>query len=69
MHRTKMNDLQKCRPLKPGVYGPLPVFFDEKQELDLVSYKKHLLSTFCSGSLQHMADLDFVRRFGYERNR
>ena len=47
-----MRDLQKPRPLRPGVYGPLPVFFDDKQELDLISYKKHLLSKFCTLSLQ-----------------
>ncbi|PQE03586.1 Aldolase-type TIM barrel protein [Rutstroemia sp. NJR-2017a BVV2] len=33
----------KVRELKPGVYGPLPTFFDDRQELDLVSYKRHLL--------------------------
>jgi 4-hydroxy-2-oxoglutarate aldolase len=33
----------KVRELKPGVYGPLPTFFDDNQELDLVSYRKHLL--------------------------
>jgi len=38
--------LMEIRALKPGVYGPLPTFFDENQELDLVSYKKHLLSEF-----------------------
>ena len=32
------------RELRPGVYGPLPTFFDDHQELDLASYKKHLLS-------------------------
>ena len=31
------------RELQPGVYGPLPTFFDENEELDLISYKKHLL--------------------------
>lgn len=33
------------RPLRPGVYAPLPTFFDDNQEIDYVSYKKHLLST------------------------
>lgn len=32
------------RELKPGLYGPLPTFFDDNQELDLVSYKSHLIS-------------------------
>lgn len=47
---TNSNDTPESRErlerhrLKPGVYGPLPTFFDENQELDLVSYKKHLLS-------------------------
>ncbi|PQE06262.1 Aldolase-type TIM barrel protein [Rutstroemia sp. NJR-2017a BBW] len=41
----------KVRELKPGVYGPLPTFFDDKQELDLVSYKRHLLIPVCMGSL------------------
>ncbi|KAK4902905.1 hypothetical protein LTR27_000844 [Elasticomyces elasticus] len=35
---------QKLRKLRPGLYGPLPTFFDDDQELDLVSYRKHLLS-------------------------
>lgn len=34
------------RKLEPGVYGPLPTFFSEDQEVDFVSYKKHLLSEF-----------------------
>jgi hypothetical protein len=47
---SNSNDTHECRDrherrgLKPGVYGPLPTFFDDNQELDLVSYKKHLLS-------------------------
>jgi hypothetical protein len=32
------------RPLRPGLYGPLPTFFDDNQELDLDSFGKHLLS-------------------------
>lgn len=32
------------RALRPGVYAPLPTFFDENQDLDYGSYKKHLLS-------------------------
>ncbi|KAJ0295648.1 hypothetical protein COL516b_012400 [Colletotrichum fioriniae] len=30
--------------LNPGAYGPLPTFFNDKQEIDYESYKKHLLS-------------------------
>ena len=36
------------RELRPGVYGPLPTFFDNNQELDFISYEKHLLSEFNS---------------------
>lgn len=32
------------RSLKPGLYGPLPTFFTDDQEIDYGSYKKHLLS-------------------------
>jgi 4-hydroxy-2-oxoglutarate aldolase len=39
-----MTTAEGKRALRPGVYGPLPTFFDDNQELDLVSYKKHLLS-------------------------
>lgn len=38
------------RELLPGLYGPLPTFFDDDQELDLVSYKKHLTSK-CPASI------------------
>jgi L-threo-3-deoxy-hexylosonate aldolase len=41
----------KMRELKPGLYGPLPTFFDDDQELDFVSYKKHLLSISTPGSI------------------
>lgn len=41
---AEMAILNERRKLKPGVYGPLPTFFDDNQELDLTSYKKHLLS-------------------------
>lgn len=34
------------RKLEPGVYGPLPTFFDVNQEIDFVSYKTHLLSEY-----------------------
>lgn len=39
-----MASLSKFRALKPGVYGPLPTFFDENQDIDFASYKRHLLS-------------------------
>lgn len=32
------------RTFRPGVYAPLPTFFDDNQEIDYVSYKNHLLS-------------------------
>ncbi|KAK1675858.1 putative dihydrodipicolinate synthase [Colletotrichum godetiae] len=44
--------------LNPGAYGPLPTFFNEKQEIDYESYEKHLLNLarrginpVCAGSL------------------
>jgi len=46
-----MQNPRNERELKPGVYGPLPTFFDDEQELDLVSYKKHLLSELCADEL------------------
>ncbi|OJJ46427.1 hypothetical protein ASPZODRAFT_159359 [Penicilliopsis zonata CBS 506.65] len=46
------------KTLQPGVYAPLPTFFDEKQEIDYESYRKHLLNLatkgmvpVCAGSL------------------
>ncbi|KAK8853372.1 hypothetical protein IAR55_004076 [Kwoniella newhampshirensis] len=45
------------RPLTPGVYGPLPTFFDDEQEIDFVSYKKHLLLPVCMGSLGEASHL------------
>lgn len=41
-----MAQLITRRALQPGVYAPLPTFFDEQQEVDYVSYKKHLLSMY-----------------------
>ncbi|OAL28710.1 hypothetical protein AYO22_02575 [Fonsecaea multimorphosa] len=41
------------RELRPGLYGPLPTFFDDDQELDLASYREHL-----AGSLGEGAHLD-----------
>ena len=32
-----------ARHLKPGVYTPLPTFFDKDQELNLEEYEKHLI--------------------------
>jgi len=64
-----MTQLTKLRELKPGVYGPLPTFFNDKQELDLVSYKKHLLRLarlgivpVCSGSLGEAVHLSYDER-------
>jgi dihydrodipicolinate synthase/N-acetylneuraminate lyase len=44
------------KTLKPGLYGPLPTFFTEDQEIDYVSYKKHLLSTYATRTLQCFQD-------------
>jgi hypothetical protein len=30
------------RSLPSGVYAPLPTFFDSDEELDLVSFRRHL---------------------------
>ncbi|KPI43563.1 putative 4-hydroxy-2-oxoglutarate aldolase, mitochondrial [Cyphellophora attinorum] len=30
------------RPLPPGIYTPLPTFFDDQEELDLASFRKHV---------------------------
>ncbi|WWD19799.1 hypothetical protein CI109_104263 [Kwoniella shandongensis] len=52
------------RPLLPGIYGPLPTFFDDEQEIDFVSYKRHLLRLarlgivpVCMGSLGEASHL------------
>ncbi|CRG89484.1 putative 4-hydroxy-2-oxoglutarate aldolase, mitochondrial [Talaromyces islandicus] len=57
------------RALRPGVYAPLPTFFDEHQELDYGSYKKHLLNLatkgmvpVCAGSLGEAVHLSFDER-------
>lgn len=39
-----MADSFQTRVLRPGVYAPLPTFFDDNQEIDYDCYKKHLLS-------------------------
>ncbi|KAJ5716991.1 hypothetical protein N7488_002637 [Penicillium malachiteum] len=39
-----MANFNSRRPLLPGVYAPLPTFFDDNQELDYETYKAHLLS-------------------------
>ncbi|PCG89598.1 Aldolase-type TIM barrel [Penicillium occitanis (nom. inval.)] len=57
------------RILRPGVYAPLPTFFDDNQEIDYVSYKKHLLNLakrgmvpVCAGSLGEAIHLSFDER-------
>ncbi|OKL55848.1 hypothetical protein UA08_08908 [Talaromyces atroroseus] len=57
------------RTLRPGVYAPLPTFFDDNQEIDYVSYKKHLLNLatrgmvpVCSGSLGEAVHLSSDER-------
>ncbi|KEQ99279.1 hypothetical protein AUEXF2481DRAFT_62175 [Aureobasidium subglaciale EXF-2481] len=37
--------------LRPGVYTPLPTFFYEDEELNLVEYRKHLLHVVGKGAL------------------
>ncbi|KAF2165855.1 hypothetical protein M409DRAFT_23587 [Zasmidium cellare ATCC 36951] len=46
------------RALRPGVYAPLPTFFDDDEDLDLKCYRTHLLNLatkgivpVCAGSL------------------
>lgn len=46
------------RPLQPGVYVPLPTFFDENQEIDYDSYKKHLLGEFSLRTKMSLAMLN-----------
>ncbi|KAJ5627814.1 dihydrodipicolinate synthase [Penicillium lividum] len=57
------------RPLRPGVYAPLPTFFDDNQELDYETYKIHLLNLatkgmvpVCAGSLGEAVHLSFEER-------
>ncbi|KIY01090.1 uncharacterized protein Z520_02642 [Fonsecaea multimorphosa CBS 102226] len=38
------------RELRPGLYGPLPTFFDDDQELDLASYREHLAGSLGEGA-------------------
>ncbi|KAJ7578985.1 putative dihydrodipicolinate synthase [Mycena floridula] len=37
------------RPLTPGVYVPLPVFFDDNEDLDLLGFKAHVTYTAKAG--------------------
>ncbi|KAF2711200.1 aldolase [Pleomassaria siparia CBS 279.74] len=57
------------KTLQPGLYGPLPTFFGEDQEIDHVSYEKHLLNLatkgivpVCAGSLGEAVHLDSAER-------
>ncbi|EEA20038.1 hypothetical protein EYB25_007572 [Talaromyces marneffei] len=57
------------RTFRPGVYAPLPTFFDDNQEIDYVSYKNHLLNLatkgmvpVCAGSLGEAVHLSFDER-------
>ncbi|ORY56912.1 putative dihydrodipicolinate synthase [Pseudomassariella vexata] len=57
------------RSLKPGLYGPLPTFFTEQQEIDYASYKSHLLNLatkgivpVCAGSLGEAVHLTHDER-------
>lgn len=51
-----MTNVRRLRSLCPGVYAPLPTFFDDDQELDLQSYKSHLLSTLSFDRVVFAAD-------------
>ncbi|KAJ5118184.1 dihydrodipicolinate synthase [Penicillium atrosanguineum] len=64
-----MANSSSTRALRPGVYAPLPTFFDDKQEIDYESYKKHLLNLatkgmvpVCAGSLGEAVHLSFDER-------
>ncbi|KAI5207608.1 putative dihydrodipicolinate synthase [Aureobasidium subglaciale] len=48
--------------LRPGVYTPLPTFFYEDEELNLVEYRKHLLLPVCAGSLGEAVHLSREER-------
>ncbi|KAJ6128841.1 hypothetical protein N7471_010058 [Penicillium samsonianum] len=57
------------RALRPGVYVPLPTFFDDNQEIDFDGYRRHLLAMVtrgmvpvCAGSLGEAVHLDFDER-------
>ncbi|KAH0284912.1 putative dihydrodipicolinate synthase [Aureobasidium namibiae CBS 147.97] len=39
-----------ARHLKPGVYTPLPTFFNEDEELNLKEYEKHLIHVVSKGA-------------------
>lgn len=45
----------KYRPLHPGIYVPLPSFFDDEQELDLDSFELHLLRMCSLGMIPVVA--------------
>ncbi|KAJ5389409.1 dihydrodipicolinate synthase [Penicillium cataractarum] len=64
-----MADSFQTRVLQPGVYAPLPTFFDDNQEVDYDCYKKHLLNLatkgmvpVCAGSLGEAVHLSFTER-------
>ena len=48
------------RSLGPGVYGPLPTFFDDDQQINYDDYRRHLLSKFwfCFKLHRPAADID-----------
>ncbi|KAJ5724575.1 dihydrodipicolinate synthase [Penicillium malachiteum] len=57
------------RTLIPGVYAPLPTFFDDNQEVDYETYKAHLLNLtskgmvpVCAGSLGEAIHLSYEER-------
>ncbi|KAI0021953.1 putative dihydrodipicolinate synthase [Xylariomycetidae sp. FL0641] len=59
------------RDLKPGLYCPLPTFFDHNEEINYDNYKKHLLKLakkgivpVCGGALGEAVHLSFEERVG-----
>ncbi|KAJ5634705.1 dihydrodipicolinate synthase [Penicillium herquei] len=64
-----MANCNSRRALLPGVYAPLPTFFDDNQELDYETYKAHLLNLtlkgmvpVCAGSLGEAVHLSYEER-------
>jgi hypothetical protein len=49
------------RDLGPGVYGPLPTFFDDDQQINYDDYSRHLLSELSISNV-HRLVADFNRR-------
>ncbi|ODN78874.1 hypothetical protein L202_04410 [Cryptococcus amylolentus CBS 6039] len=66
--------MSTIRVLGPGVYGPLPTFFDKDGQIDFKSYEHHLLRLaslgvvpICMGSLGEASHLDTEERISIIR--